>query len=286
MCIIAIKKQGVKMPCEEVLETMFKNNPDGAGFMYTADDRVVIHKGFMNYQSFRTALKKLEVSYNLTELPLIMHFRIATSGQVDAGTCHPFPIASKRKILRKSYMETDIGVVHNGIIPIDAPENMSDTMQYIAKKLSLYQKIHNNFYIHKTWQKRIEKEIHSKMAFLNSKGDIYTIGDFIKEPDGMIYSNYSFEARSFIYNYRDFLFDYPEYKKLSPIDGYIILDSGSLVDCEDDLYLIDKYGRVYEYDFSMDIATEIDAQAYTHEGMPYYYDETSAMYFYVSEATL
>ena len=237
----------------------------------------------MSYHSFKSALDKLEEKYDITSLPLVMHFRIATSGQVDAGTCHPFPIASKRKTLRKQYMETDIGVVHNGVIPIDTPENMSDTMQYISKRLSLYQRLHSNFYIHKTWHKRIEKEIQSKMVFLDNKGEIYTIGDFINESDGMIYSNHSYEERSYMFSYSNLFSDYPEYKKLSPIDGYIILNSGGLVECDDDMYLIDKYGRVYEYDFSMDMAIEINAEAYTYEGLPYYYDETSAMYFFVSE---
>lgn len=114
---------------KQIPETMFKNNSDGAGFMYAVDNKVIIQKGYMTFHSFMSALKKLEQTYDLTELPIVMHFRIATSGQVDAGTCHPFPIAGKRKQLRKQYFETDIGVVHNRIIPIASPDNMSDTMR-------------------------------------------------------------------------------------------------------------------------------------------------------------
>ena len=286
MCIIAIKNKGIQMPNEEVLETMFKNNSDGAGFMYAVDDTVIIEKGFMSYKSFRSALKKVEAKYDVASLPLVMHFRIATSGQVDGGTCHPFPISNKRKILRKQYIRTDIGVVHNGIISIDTPDNMSDTMQYIANRLSIYQKLQSNFYVRRKWQKRIESEIKSKMAFLDNTGEIYTIGDFVTESDGMVYSNRSYEKQSYFMGSLDSLFDYTPYAKLSPIEGYIVDSDGHFIDSEDGMFLISKRGDCYEYDYILDLATRIDAKAYTYEGLPFYYDAESATYFYVSEGSI
>ena len=41
MCIIAIKKKGTIIE-DEVLETMFTNNPDGVGYMYAWDNKVEI----------------------------------------------------------------------------------------------------------------------------------------------------------------------------------------------------------------------------------------------------
>ena len=284
MCIIAIKNKGINLPSERTLETMFKNNSDGAGFMYSIDNKVIIHKGFMTFHSFMSALNKLEEKYDITKLPIVMHFRIATSGHVDAGTCHPFPIAAKRKHLRKQYIETDIGIVHNGIIPIAAPDNMSDTMQYVKERLWEYKKCKPNFYTNKKWQRRIEKEIMSKMVFLDNTGEIYTIGDFVTD-DGMIYSNHSYEERSFLFGY-DRFFDYHSQMKLCPIDGYIITSLGNLIDCEDGLYLISKYGKIYEYDFIMDVAVPIDATAYTYETLPFYYNDSVAMYFNVSDESL
>lgn len=286
MCIIAIKNKGINLPDEEVLETMFTNNPDGAGFMYSVDDTVVIEKGFMSYKSFRSALKKVEAKYDITSIPLVMHFRIATSGQVDAGTCHPFPIAKRRKILRKQYIETDIGVVHNGIIPIAAPDNMSDTMQYISKKLFIYRQLQNDFYIRRKWQKRIENEIKSKMVFLDDKGEVYTIGEFVTETDGMVYSNRSYEKHNFFSKFDCFFEDYHSYAKLSPIEGYIVDKHGKLIDCSEGMYFINKHGNCFEYDYVLDIASRIDAEAYTYEGLPYYYDEESAIYFYISEGMI
>ena len=56
---------------------MFKNNSDGAGYMYATDNKVVIRKGFMSFRSFKSSLDKLSELYDITNLPIVMHFRIA-----------------------------------------------------------------------------------------------------------------------------------------------------------------------------------------------------------------
>ena len=278
MCIIAIKDKGINLPKDEILETMFKHNSDGAGFMYAKDGQVHIKKGFMTYKAFKKAIDKIE---GIKDIPLVMHFRIATSGGIDFGACHPFPISNKRKTLRKTDFATDIGIVHNGVIPISAPDNMSDTMQYIAKKLYYYQKVQRNFYKQKSYMKRIENEIKSKMVFLTGNGEIYKIGDFVEE-DGMIYSNHSYQRYTFLpYHYHyswDSYADYYSSAMLCPIDGYIQDECGNLVDCIDGLFLIDKHNQVYEYDFDFGLAEPIPASAFSYEGLPYRYDEKLAMY--------
>ena len=55
MCIIAIKDKGINLPKDEILETMFRHNSDGAGFMYAKDGQVHIKKGFMTYKAFKKA---------------------------------------------------------------------------------------------------------------------------------------------------------------------------------------------------------------------------------------
>ena len=277
MCIIAIKEKGINMPSEEILETMFRHNPDGAGFMYAKDGHVHIRKGFMTFHSFMKAVDRIE---NVKDIPLVMHFRIATSGNIDAGTCHPFPISNKRKVLRKTDITTDIGVVHNGVIPITAPNNMSDTMQYIAGKLYYYQKLQQNFYVQKSYMKRIEKEIQSKMVFLTSNGDIYKIGDFITD-SGMIYSNTSYRSYTYLpyhFSFDDDLYGYCSSAMLCPIEGYLQDEFGQLIDCCDGLYLMDKHSQVYEYNFDFNVAEPILATAFAHSGLPYVFNEYEAMY--------
>ena len=277
MCIIAIKEKGIDMPNEKILETMFEHNPDGAGFMYAKDGHVHIRKGFMTYTAFKKAVDRIE---KVKELPLVMHFRIATSGSIDAGTCHPFPISNKRKVLRKTDITTDIGIVHNGVIPITAPNNMSDTMQYIAGKLYYYQKLQQNFYVKKSYMERIEKEIQSKMVFLTSNGDIYKIGDFITD-NGMIYSNTSYKSYTYPYHFSfdDDFYGYRSSAMLCPIEGYLQDEFGQFIDCCDGLYLMDKHSRVYEYNFDFNVAEPILATAFAYSGLPYVFNEYEAIKF-------
>ena len=284
MCIIAIKNKGVSMPDEKILKTMFKNNSDGAGFMYAYNGAVHIEKGFMHYNEFKSAIDSLAEKYDISALPLVMHFRIATSGNIDGGTTHPFPVSSKRNALRKLKYTTDLAIAHNGVIPISAPKNMSDTMQYVAKRLTLYRNIQNDFYKHNCFLKRVEKEIKSKMVFLDKSGYIATVGEFITEDNGMIYSNTSYKDKTYfsINSYYD-MFAYSTQSKLCPIDGYILDYDGHLKDCDDGLYLIDKYGNLYEYDFNFDVAVRLYADAFTYSGMPCVYDEDKAMYFDVED---
>lgn len=277
MCIIAIKEKGIEMPSEEILETMFRHNPDGAGFMYAKDGHVYIRKGFMTYRAFKRAIDKLG---NIRNIPLVMHFRIATSGRIDAGTCHPFPISNKRKALRKTDLITDIGVVHNGIIPITAPGNMSDTMQYIAGRLYYYQKLQQNFYVQNSYMERIEKEIQSKMVFLTSSGNIYKIGDFITD-NGMIYSNTSYKSYTYLpyhFSFDDDFYSYCSSAMLCPIEGYLQDFEGNLMDCCDDIFLMDKHNTVYLYNCELDLAEPIAAAAFTYSGLPYVFNEYEAMY--------
>lgn len=272
MCIIAIKEKGIQLPDEQVLKTMFKNNPDGAGFMYAKDGRVIIQKGFMSYENLKTELFRVS---DITDIPLILHFRIATSGKIDGGTTHPFPIERKRNKLKRLYCETDIGVVHNGVIQIKTNKNMSDTMQYIADKLYTYKHLQSDFYRHSCYMKHIESEIRSKMAFLNGKGEIYKIGEFIND-NGIIYSNSSYRTRQYIYDPDVF---HSSEMILCPIDGYIVDDQGRLTDAVDQLLLIDYYGQVYQYSYEFDVVIPIKAEAYTYSGLPFQFLESEAIVF-------
>ena len=70
--------------------------------MYVKKGKVNIVKGFMTFDSFYEYLMKLDKLYDLKQKALVMHFRISTQGNVDAGNCHPFPITSSKKMLRST----------------------------------------------------------------------------------------------------------------------------------------------------------------------------------------
>ena len=155
MCIIAIKKKNKELPDEEIFQTMFKNNSDGAGFMYNYEGKVIIQKGYMTYDSFKAALNKLCTKVDVYTTAIVFHFRIATHGSVSPALCHPFPLSHKIPMLKKLYSASRIGIVHNGIIPIKPRKGISDTMEYIATVLAKREKYNKEFYKSKKIRKAI-----------------------------------------------------------------------------------------------------------------------------------
>ena len=228
MCIIAIKKKNQELPKEEIFQTMFKNNSDGAGFMYNYNGKVIIQKGYMTYEEFKAAFEKVKQKIDTYTTTIVFHFRIATHGSVSPALCHPFPLSHKIPMLKKLSSASRIGIVHNGIIPIKPRKGISDTMEYIASILSKREKQNPEFYKSKKIRKAILAEIDSKMAFLDSAGNVYTVGEFI-EDKGILYSNSTYKERSFKFSLWD---DYMFSAIVSPIEeGYVITDK-NIIECE------------------------------------------------------
>lgn len=189
MCIIAIKPEGKRMFPKQEIKTMFKNNPDGAGFMFYDDEAKCVYyeKGFMTFESLWTRLN----CFNLTDTTVVLHFRIGTSGYLDKLNCHPFPVRGKNK----DHGMTDLAVAHNGILTAYEPpkkSDINDTQVFINKVL-------------KGLKKGFEKDADkcsligeligtNKLAFLNSDGELHLIGNFIKD-SGYIYSNASYKPK-------------------------------------------------------------------------------------------
>lgn len=196
MCIIVAKEKGIDMPDRQILKNCFDYNSDGAGIMWNYNNKVHIHKGFMKWEDFDDFLDTLSKQIDLKNSGVCTHFRIRTHGKTSSANCHPFPISNKIKDLKLLELTTDIGIAHNGIIPIKPIHSLSDTQTYIIKRLYNIQKAHPRFLESKRIMGQIEKEITSKMAFLTSDGKIHTIGNFI-EQEGVLYSNRSFEDRCF-----------------------------------------------------------------------------------------
>lgn len=275
MCIIAIKPAGIKMPANKIIENMWHNNSDGAGFMYAVNSSVYIEKGFMKLKSLKVALKQLEKKVDVTNTPIILHFRITTSGGTSPGNTHPFPITEKLPLLQMTKSKAPLAVAHNGIIDIKpSKKDISDTMEYIISQLAPLYQLRKDFYKLEAGKKLVYNAIKSKMAFLDGEGRIETVGDFIKDKDGMLYSNTSYKARMIYYKW-DFWDDYslqwyePKHGKylswLTEDDGYILVN-GSLESA--DYYLVDKQGNLYRYDIESDSAIPIEGTLYSHAGRP------------------
>ena len=287
MCIIAIKSRGVELPSEEILQNMWRANRDGAGFMYAKDGAVHIKKGFMTYESFISEIRKLGSGGEMRNLPLSMHFRITTHGGTKPENTHPFPVTDSIGVLKKLNSTTKLGMAHNGIIDILPREGISDTMEYTASQLAPLSRALPKFYKNVDAMKMISNAIgSSRMAFMDAKGEIYTIGNFVEE-GGMRYSNRSFEtpksSRCFPYYYSD---DYEAWKNffeeeekrkpmpfskkvmwLNEVAGDFVVDAkGNYMDGDD--YAIDVNGCVYAYDYEKDLLVRMYGyKAYNGDGM-------------------
>ena len=195
MCVICIKPENTKFPTEDRMRDMFASNPDGAGFMFVRNKKVIIRKGFMKFKHFMKALRQEEVE---DKDIVVMHFRIATAGSVSGKNCHPFPIAESLTELRAQRLETDLAMAHNGIIDYEADKknDLSDTMSFVRDILS-EKSIRNNIFEPSVYS-LIEMSVgYSKIVFLDKTKRFCLLGNWAKdtfENDGLYYSNLLFKT--------------------------------------------------------------------------------------------
>jgi len=275
MCIIVSKAKGIKLPDGKTLLNCFEHNSDGAGIMWAENGAVHIRKGFMSYKEFDNFLDKLSNRLDLTNTALVIHFRITTHGNTSPQKCHPFPITRKISHLKRTSFTTDIGVAHNGIIPIKCIPKLSDTQTYIAKRLAAIKNIRPAFYTNEYVMQKIENEIQSKMCFLTKNEEIYTIGKFIEE-DGILYSNSSYEEYYNLSWLRYFNL-YDSDISVCPVYGRV-MGNGDIAESNGFEYFIDKDEKVYEYDYFGDSLVYMnDMQAFTFQGTPYRFNNDEAI---------
>lgn len=187
MCIAVFKPMGERFPTKSEFKTMFRNNPDGAGFMFADGDKVVIKKGFMSFGGFWQAFKPYR---EMKEKAFAFHFRIATHGGVSRAMCQPFPYTDSVRELKRLDTRAPLGVAHNGMIPItDDARKISDTALFIKKYLTRIVRTPHN--IKAVDLDIIEACIDSKMILLQPDGNAYLIGKFIHD-DGVYFSNTSY----------------------------------------------------------------------------------------------
>lgn len=209
MCVIAIKPVGIPMIKEVLFKKMWDTNEDGAGFMYMLHGKVHISKGYMDFVSFTNAIASLEKrlmskNVDISNIPFVFHFRIATHGGVSKANTHPFPVVSNDKLLKETELITDLGVCHNGIISsVTSSATMSDTMVYVTDVMANLYSLNNSFHTTLYGKQLMENTIGaSKLAFLDSNGNIETVGEFKQSTNvdykGLLFSNLNHEMT---YNY-------------------------------------------------------------------------------------
>lgn len=155
MCVIAVSPKGADIPTKEQLTKMWNANPDGAGYAYIGrGGRVHYRKGFMKLEDL---LKELEHPERFKRTLFAIHFRIGTSGENDAKTCHPFPVTTNFGELTKSEGTADSVLFHNGVLDKGGVCNplASDTQDFVVGMAPL---------IHKHFKSKVRDHIIASMT--------------------------------------------------------------------------------------------------------------------------
>ena len=191
MCIICVSPARTRQPSISQIKMMFLNNPHGAGYMFARDGRVHIHKGFMDIDSFLSAIK---AEHFTAKDSVVYHFRISTQAGVNPEMTHPFPLSNRLPIMKALDVECPYGVAHNGIIRLTSDTSQreySDTALFITRYMA--QMVHGLDDLKDAQLlNRIERLAGSKLAIMDGSGYIATIGHFINER-GLLFSNDSYQ---------------------------------------------------------------------------------------------
>lgn len=182
MCIAIFKPKNVILT-KAVLKTCFENNPDGAGVAFPSLDgsSVVVEKGFFTFKDFWQAYK------NLKERPMLIHFRVATSGKIDIKNCHPWRINNKHALIHNGILQNKIGRIS---------KDCSDTGLFV--RLVLKPTFSKNEKIWKTsaYKWMMEKTIgfKNKIALMNNLGEVVIFNkNQGKEEHGCWFSNETYK---------------------------------------------------------------------------------------------
>ena len=200
MCIICVSPKRVRQPNVTTIRRMFRNNPDGAGYMVARDGKVTISKGFMNVDEYIEAIR---AEHFTAKDPVVYHFRISTQAGVNPEMTHPFPLSNRIEHMKVLDVECSCGVAHNGIIRLTTDRNnreYSDTALFIANYLSLIIREPGDLK-----DERVLTLIHrlagSKLAIMDGEGYIATVGEYINQK-GLLFSNTSFETDTYYRRFR------------------------------------------------------------------------------------
>lgn len=193
MCVICVSGRGVPQPTKNQIKSMFQTNPDGAGYMVARSGRVEIHKGFMTCESLLSALS----AEHLTAADAVVyHFRISTQAGVTKEMTHPFPLTEKISECKLLDAKCALGVAHNGIIRLTSDyrdREYNDTARFISEYMAFLVRSKKDMQDSRILE-AIKNLTSSKWALLYKDGTISTVGNFIREENGLLFSNPSYRG--------------------------------------------------------------------------------------------
>ena len=170
MCVIAYQTKNQDLLTYEEIKNMALTNPHGMGWMANLNGKIFYKKGYFNVDEFYNDYVTLRNNPDLVDIAL--HFRIGTGSAIDIANCHPFPITSVKKRLKRSKGTADVCIMMNGIIGKSTQE-LSDTAIFTMTQLKKYYNMDSRFFLHfnKVQKKAFDNEISGcRFVFMSKDG--------------------------------------------------------------------------------------------------------------------
>lgn len=193
MCvIIAIPRNG-KVSNEEI-ESAWRTNSHGAGYMYRKDGKVVYKRGFMDKKQYIEEVQQLIGKYEI-----VLHLRISTSDKVNPTQTHPYELGD---IMNMEGTTKNPVSCMNGVISSTSLQMLpecNDTMSYIVQNNELFKQfteLSNDK--DKIYMMDFIKEHSGAKWCVMTPESTYFSGGFTEE-DGVLYSNMNHRKKVLTY---------------------------------------------------------------------------------------
>jgi len=185
MCVAVLKPEKSTID-EKTIRNCWDTNPDGGGFMYVNNGKIIVKKELFDVENF---IKKYRENLPYFKSDVILHFRIGTSGLMNLENTHP------HKVNENVYM------VHNGIIDrcTEINSKFSDTMKFC----NFISHLPNDFMKNNSLMELITGYIETdKMVFMDNLGNTRIINESLgKWVNGNWYSNLNWKNTGKFYTF-------------------------------------------------------------------------------------
>lgn len=166
MCVIVVKPAGVKLK-RAYWHECFRINGHGAGLSYVEDNKLVVDKGYFEFEDLYKEIVKHE------DKEMVVHFRISSAGAVNFANCHPFYVESV------AFPRYSWSISHNGTLDYRSTKDESDTNLFVNEVLGPQLEVHPWFLDDHPGQWFLKKACENKHA--NSKIVVFRYDNEKKE---------------------------------------------------------------------------------------------------------
>jgi len=190
MCLIVVKPNSVGLPKKSWLKNGFDLNPHGVGIAHLPAQGKMIHIK-KDFDTFTQFWNYIETEVGKDDI-LVIHFRLATSGKVDKGNRHPFPVSKNLSFLRRTDVYCRVAAAHNGVLQqFSRDSKFSDTQLFISEILAHIKDKLDNPGIRKLVSHFLGND---RLVVLFRDGRIELFGEWI-EDGGCYWSNDGYRLR-------------------------------------------------------------------------------------------